>query len=184
MPKDTYSPSTSRKTYKSGSGSNSVSDSRLKPHNFKRTWADSFVDPIDGGVSLGGPAGFLPTTKSERFQNIPDLCKTHGDTEFHITELLDGISVMFYDVFECHRPEDGVDLHSALPGVILLSVCNEWNELGNGVRCREFFGISSGDHDYEETEASISWKALKDQGIVKYFADKNRWYGTGWSALR
>ncbi|KAG6368571.1 hypothetical protein INS49_002784 [Diaporthe citri] len=117
-----------------------------------RKWSPSY--PRDGGVSLGRSPSFLPATKSERFQSIPELWKTHGDAEFQITEILDGMPMIFYEV------TDSKDLYSQLPGVIIE------DEAENGVFPRESHGVSIGEHDYEETEASISWKAVKEQRII------------------
>ncbi|KAI3397176.1 hypothetical protein diail_11150 [Diaporthe ilicicola] len=123
-----------------------------------RKWITFY--PIDGGISLGRPPSFLPTTKAERAQNITDLWKTHGDTEFQITEILDGIPMIVYDV-------EGTDFDEELPGVI---VDDTWpTREGNGVHCRSFSGISSGNHDYAETKASTSWKVMREQGILADF---------------
>lgn len=117
------------------------------------------IDPRDGGVNLGRSPSFLPAIKSERVQNIPELWKTHGDTEFQITEILDGMPMIFYDV-SYDDSEDQKDFQSQLPGVILD------DEAENGVRHRLTYGVSNGSHDYKETEASISWKAVTQQGII------------------
>lgn len=119
------------------------------------------IDPQDGGVNLGRSPSFLPATKSERVQNIPRLWETHGNTEFQITEILDGIPMIFYDV-----TRDAKDLHSQLPGILL----NDKAE--NGVRHRIKYGVSIGDHDHQETEASISWKAVREQGILNKVLNK------------
>lgn len=63
--------------------------------------------------------------------------------------------MIFYDV-----TQDAKDLHSQLPGILL----NDKAE--NGVRHRMKYGVSIGDHDHQETEASISWKAVREQGIL------------------
>ncbi|KAK7718428.1 hypothetical protein SLS64_002383 [Diaporthe eres] len=118
------------------------------------------TDPPDGGVTLGRSPSFLPATKFQRVQNISQLWQTHGDTEFQIMELLDGMPMTFYDVTYSKR------LHSHLPGVILN------DEAENGVRHRPTYGVSIRDHDYEETEASVSWKAVRAQGITDEFLDQ------------
>lgn len=86
------------------------------------------------------------------------MWKTHGDTEFQITEILDGKPMIFYYV-----TENSEHLQSKLPGVILD------DEAENGVRHRPTYGVSVRDHDYEETEASISWKAVREQKIMDEF---------------
>lgn len=116
---------------------------------------DISIDPRDGGVNLGRSPSFLLMTKSDRVQNIPDLWKTHGNTEFQITEILDGVPMIFYDV----TSDEDDDFQSQLPGVILDDVAE------NGIRHRLPYGISIGKHDYKETETSISWKAVRDQEI-------------------
>lgn len=83
---------------------------------------------------------------------MPDLWKTYGSTEFQITEILDGIPMIFYDAWEAD------EFHSQIPG---------WDD-----HSRLVYGISSGKYDYDETESSISWKAAREQGIVDHF------YGT------
>ncbi|KAL1851370.1 hypothetical protein Daus18300_012551 [Diaporthe australafricana] len=131
-----------------------------------RKWITFY--PVDGGISLGRPPRFLPTTKSERLQNIPGLWKTYRDTEFEITEILDGIPMVFYDVSEYCREEVCYD---DLPGVTWDGALNGRVILDNNMIPRKHFGISSGDHDYEETEASVSWKAMRDQDIVGNFVN-------------
>lgn len=64
----------------------------------------------------------------------------------------------FYDI---SLDSDGRD--SQLPGVILD------DEAENGMRRRLEYGISNGGYDHEETEASISWKAAREQGILDKF---------------
>lgn len=126
--------------------------------------AEISIDPRDGGVNLGRSPSFLPATKSERVQNIPDLWKTHGDTEFQITEILDGTPMMFYDIA---LDTDTDDRYSQLPGFIL----DDGTENGDGMRRRLKYGVSNGDHDHEETAASISWKAAREQGILDRFVN-------------
>lgn len=63
--------------------------------------------------------------------------------------------------------EDSEDLQSQLPGVMME------DEVENGVHHRPRYGVSIRDHDYEETEASISWKAVRKQGITgEFLADE------------
>lgn len=66
--------------------------------------------------------------------------------------------MVFYDIIL-----DTNGRSSKLPGVILD------DEADNGIRCRLEYGVSNGDHDHEETEASISWKAAREQGILDKF---------------
>lgn len=109
-------------------------------------------------MNLGRSPSFLPATKLERVQNISELWKTHGGTEFQITEILVGMPMIFYDIV---IDSDGRD--SQLPGVILD------DEAENGMCGRLGYGVSNGDHDHEETETSISWKAAREQGILDKF---------------
>lgn len=108
-------------------------------------------DHVDGGVDLGRPPSFLPNTKLERAQNLPDLWKTHRDTEFEITELLDGMPISVYRV-----NEDGPE-YMKLPGVLLDD---------RHFRKRSGSGISIGDHDFGETEESRSWTVVRRQRII------------------
>lgn len=68
--------------------------------------------------------------------------------------------MMFYDI-----TSDTDDRYSQLPGFILD------DEAENGMRCRLKYGVSNGDHDHEETAASISWKIAREQGILDKFVD-------------
>lgn len=117
------------------------------------------VDPRDGGVNLGRSPSFLPTTKLERVQNITKLWETHGDTEFEITEILVGVPMIFYDI--CGDKTRRLQL----PGVILGDGAEE------GMRCRPGWGVTIGGYDHKETEASISWEAAREQGMVKLVGD-------------
>ena len=49
-----------------------------------------------GGEVKGGFPSFIPKTDEERAQNVPDILKRHPDTEFVITEKVDGTSSTFY----------------------------------------------------------------------------------------
>ena len=49
-----------------------------------------------GGEVKGGFPSFIPKTDEERFQNVPDILNRHSDTEFVITEKVDGTSSTFY----------------------------------------------------------------------------------------
>lgn len=69
--------------------------------------------------------------------------------------------MIFYDV-----KDDFEDFHPDLPGVILD------DEAENGIRQRLTHGVSSGSHDYKETEASTSWKAVRQQGIIGNLVNK------------
>lgn len=116
-----------------------------------------FTDPLDGGVDLGRPPSFLlPNTKLERAQDLPDLWETHSDTEFEITELVDGMPVVVYRV-----NEDGPE-YMKLPGMLLDDRLS---------RKRPGSGISIGDHDFGETEGSISWAAVRRQRIIDALGD-------------
>lgn len=110
-----------------------------------------FTDPLDGGVDLGRPPSFLPDTRLERAQNLPYLWETHCDTEFEITELVDGMPVVVYRV-----NEDGPE-YMKLPGVLLDD---------RHFRKRSGSGISIGDHDFGETEESRSWATVRRQRII------------------
>ncbi|KAG8159865.1 hypothetical protein KVR01_010502 [Diaporthe batatas] len=107
-----------------------------------------------GGRDLGRPPCFLPDNKLKRAQNLnlPKLWQTHGDKEFEITELLDGIPIMAYKATEDGNYKD-------LPGMLVGD--------SNGLLLkRSGVGISIGDHDYEETKDSSSWAALRSQGLI------------------
>jgi hypothetical protein len=84
--------------------------------------------------------------------------KTWGDTEFEITELLDGMPIMVYQV------EMGEGQYRLLPGVVV-------DDIGNLSLNRPGLGISIGDHDYEENDQSWSWAALRKQGLINELAD-------------
>lgn len=68
--------------------------------------------------------------------------------------------MIFYDV-AYHKGFE--DFHSQLPGVIMD------DEAENGVRQRPTYGVSIGGHDYEKTESSIGWTAVREQGILGDF---------------
>lgn len=114
------------------------------------------IDPPDGGVSLGHPPDYFKTPKSERVQNIPNLWTKHGNTEFQITEIIDGMPMIYYEV-----GESGGDLWTTIPGVIL----GDGTE--NSFPERPLYGISIGEHDYEETESSMGWKVVREQGMIE-----------------
>lgn len=107
---------------------------------------------MDGGRDLGRPPCFLPDNRLERAQNLPDLWKTYGDEEFEVTELLDGIPVIVYQVNKRWQ-------YKALPGMLV-------DDNTGLFRKRSKTGISIGNHDYEETENSSSWAALRSQGVI------------------
>lgn len=121
---------------------------------------ETSIDPRDGGVNLGRSPGFLPAPKLERVQNIAKLWKTHGGTEFQISEIIVGMPMKLYDI---SLDSDGRD--SQLPGVILD------DEAENGMRRRLRYGVTNGGNDHEETEASISWKAARKQRVLDYFSE-------------
>lgn len=76
----------------------------------------------------------------------------------------------FYDI-TYHEGRD--DFRSQLPGVLMT------DEAENGLRCRETYGVAIGDHDCEETENSIGWKALREQGFLDKFLDQPELNGMG-----
>lgn len=104
-----------------------------------------------------------------RVQDAPKLLLFFRDTEFEITEILDGSPMTFYDV-TCHEHLEK-KMRFELPGVIMD------DEAENGVRHRREYGVSLGDHDYEETETSIGWKALREQGTLDEFREQTSGIG-------
>lgn len=117
-------------------------------------------DRLDGGNDLGHPPTFLLDSTLERAQNLPNLWETDGDTEFQVTEMLDGMPMMVY-----HVDEDGPE-YLKLPGMLL-----DDNLVGSRFRKRSGSGISIGNHDYGETEDSTSWAAVRRQGIIDELED-------------
>lgn len=99
----------------------------------------------------------MPPDISERVQNIPQLWQKYGNFEFEITEILDGVPMKFYDVTKHRNLED---MRLRLSGVIMT------DETENGLRHRLTYGVSVAHLDYEETETSIGWKAVREQGTL------------------
>lgn len=87
---------------------------------------------------------------------MPNLWETHSDTEFEITELVDGMPILVYRV-----NEDGPE-YLRLPGMLLDDRL---------FRKRSGSGISIGDHDYGEPEESTSWVAVTGQRIINELGD-------------
>lgn len=130
--------------------------SGTRPIFLRESRTDFWKDRLDGGIDLGRPPDFLPDTKLARAQNLANLWETHGDTEFQITEMLDGMPMIVY-----HVDKDGPE-YRKLPGMLLD------DDLGRSTfRRRPGTGISIGNHDYAETEESKSWAALRRQEIIE-----------------
>lgn len=115
-------------------------------------FADYSPDRLDGGRDLGQQPWFLPDDRLERAQDLPDLWETYGDKEFEITELLDGVPIMVYQVKHDGHYKD-------LPGMLV-------DDSTGLIRKRSEIGISIRHHDYEETEDSSSWAVLRKQGVI------------------
>lgn len=111
-----------------------------------KKWSTFF--PEDGGSSYGRPPAFLPSTKSERAQNL-DLFQNHANTVFEFSEKLNGVPMAIYHVDE--RSKWYGDLPCA----------------SKTLTTRPCVGISMGNNDLVEGPKSICWKVAKNQEIIE-----------------
>lgn len=76
-----------------------ITDTRIGTDLTEVLGIEKYEVPIPASLSgdvKGKFPSFIPKTDEERIQNVPEILKRHQDTEFVITEKLDGTSSTYY----------------------------------------------------------------------------------------